>query len=237
MNNLAIWKIEKYLTPHETTCLTLGVDPDNTSTQSRRTFYIRKSRLNGNSMKLFDEKDKQPIGYVKLFDRLINDIKWHVIRMDNEAIGDDMTHLFNCETLLPNLSGFNITESLPLPEQGISVAPLRTLPEYTYSIKQSAIKQWLTEQGIHSYYFHGEVEAIIKDDNGSLSWDLLLINPPQQHSDTFEKVKLAVKKLLKNNNTAYPNADQLIEELGLSSKNEKANLRKAFKRYCQTQDK
>jgi len=81
-----------------------------------------------------------------------------------------------------------------------------------------------------------ELKIFSSGDEALPKWNEILINPPQFHSDLFELVKDAVKTLISQTGS-LPDIDDVMDFIGLTKKNEKANLRKSWKRYTKSKDK
>ena len=92
--------------------------------------------------------------------------------------------------------------------------------------------EWLSEYKDED---ENSQEELPKQD-GKLSWKDVLINKPKIHSGKFEQTKTAVEALIAESGLP-PKVDDVIEFLDMKDKYEKTNLRKAWSRYTQTEDK
>jgi len=68
------------------------------------------------------------------------------------------------------------------------------------------------------------------DNEPSVNWTDLFVNPPQKHSDGFEDIKEAVIHFIDDNNS-LPEYKDIVISLGLTTKISKDNLRKCWNRY------
>jgi len=130
-------------------------------------------------------------------------------------------------TVVSTIGAFNIEQQyLATPRRFYSKENLRITKDEVLKFEKKCLSENVENQ--YEQQTAGDVAQPL--------WSDLLINPPQLHSEWFEKVKAAVKSLISQTGS-LPDIDNVIEFLDITDKYQKSNLRKSWKRYTKSKDK